>query len=61
MEVNENSKSISINERDFLTLKKDYAKAVDSQLTTFEFKGEMLVTNYAKYLIEYLATEFKKK
>lgn len=41
--------------------KKTYDEAVAMKLDSFKFDGNVFVTGYAKYLIEYLDGEFKKK
>jgi hypothetical protein len=40
-------------------LRKDYEKAVNAKAERFEFDGIPLVTDYAKYLLEYLDTKFR--
>jgi hypothetical protein len=42
-------------------LKKAYDKAVANEVDQFEFEGLPWVTGYAKYLIEYLETQFREK
>lgn len=37
-----------------------YTKAVEEKAKTFIFDGNEYVVDYAKYLIEYLTSEFKK-
>lgn len=39
-------------------LRKQYEKARKQELETFEFEGHTLVTDYAKYLLEYLKKQF---
>ena len=51
---------ISLNEKEFVTLKRKYEKAVKEGKETFIYKGEFL-TSYAKYLIEYLEPKFYAK
>ena len=41
---------------DLQSLKKHYTKATVEGKTVFTFKGQRLLTTYAKYLIEYLET-----
>jgi hypothetical protein len=60
MVVNEKKSSLSINEMELNLLKKEYQKAEAGNLNTFEFQGQTLVTEYAKYLIEYLTPKFKQ-
>ena len=45
----------------FLKLKKEYSIAVKQQRQTFEFEGHTLLTDYAKYLIEYLDSQYNPK
>lgn len=47
------------NEQTLKELKDRYNKAVKNKEETFDFKGATLVTNYAKYLIEYLEGQLK--
>jgi hypothetical protein len=39
-------------------LKKEYQRSVDNKVEVFVFEGHELLTEYAKYLIEYLTTKF---
>jgi hypothetical protein len=39
----------------------NYTDAVSSKKDTFVFDGEIFVTNYAKYLIEYYTTKIQQK
>jgi hypothetical protein len=55
------SNTISFNKTTFLSLKNEYQKAVETSKNTFMFEGNELLTNYAKYLIEYLTPTFKTK
>lgn len=41
-------------------LKKEYNKALEEEQESFEFEGREVLTNYAKYMVEYLNTQFKK-
>lgn len=41
------------------SLRKEYDKAVKEGKDVFVFEGQELVTNYAKYLLEYLEPKFK--
>ncbi len=54
-------KFIAFTPEKFERLKTRYAQAVDAHETQFHFEGADFHTNYAKYVIEYLATEFAKK
>lgn len=40
-------------------LKKAYQKAIDTSEAQFTFNGKAWVTDYAKYVIEYLDEKFK--
>jgi len=42
-------------------LKKAYDKATSESKDMFAFEGNDYITNYAKYLIEYLEERFKKQ
>lgn len=42
-------------------LKREYSEAAADKQETFMFNGNELVTGYAKYLIEYLDGEFKRR
>jgi hypothetical protein len=42
--------------KDLIPLKRRYKVAKDKGLITFPYKGVILLTSYAKYLIEYLET-----
>lgn len=54
------SDTINVSREDFKELKKLYANAVKEELPQFMFKGRVLVTGYAKYLIEYLEPKFNQ-
>ena len=49
-----NGKNITINQEELKELKKLYAKTPDGK--TFMFKGNEILKEYAKYLIEHLDT-----
>jgi hypothetical protein len=53
------SNTISVDKPTFSRLKNEYQNAVDNSKNTFIFDGNELVTNYAKYLIEYFTPMFK--
>lgn len=53
------SNTISVDKSTLLRLKNDYKNAVDNSKDTFMFQGKELLTEYAKYLIEYLTLKFK--
>lgn len=38
----------------------EYAKAVNNRKTQFKFDGHDFLTEYAKYLLEYLKPKFEK-
>ena len=40
-------------------LKNEYNKSVQNNLEVFTFDGHELLTDYAKYLIEYLSSNFE--
>lgn len=42
----------------YLRLKRAYQLAVNSNQESFMFEGNEYVTNYAKYLIEYLESNY---
>jgi hypothetical protein len=42
-------------------LRKRYQLAVDNNEKQFEFEGNLLVLDYAKYMIEYLDFQFRKR
>jgi hypothetical protein len=55
-------KNISFDEKCFEQLKKEYRKAVEEGKESFIFDDKHeLVTDYAKYLIEYLSYKFDNK
>lgn len=41
-------------------LKRLYEKAVEEKEEMFLFEGQFMVTGFAKYVLEYLDTKFKK-
>lgn len=53
------SNTISVDSSTFSRLKKEYQNAVVNSKNTFIFDGNELLTDYAKYLIEYLTPMFK--
>ena len=53
------SNTISVDKSTFTRLKNEYQNAVQNSKSTFVFDGNELLTNYAKYLIEYLKTKFE--
>jgi hypothetical protein len=52
------SNTLSVDKSTFLRLKNEYKNAVRDSKDTFIFDGNELLTNYAKYLIEYLTPMF---
>lgn len=50
--------TISVDKSTFSRLKKEYQNAVNTSQNTFIFDGNELLTNYAKYLIEYFTPMF---
>ena len=53
------SNTMSVDSSTFLRLKKEYQNAVVNSKNTFIFDGNELLTDYAKYLIEYLTPMFR--
>lgn len=51
--------TISVDRLTFTRLKKEYQTATKSSKDVFIFDGKVLLTSYAKYLIEYLTPMFK--
>ena len=41
-------------------LKNEYNKSVQNNLEVFTFDGHELLTDYAKYMIQYLSEKFEK-
>lgn len=41
-------------------LKREYVKAQAEGLEVFEFEGQTLVVNYAKYMLEFLSSKMEK-
>jgi hypothetical protein len=52
--------NISVNITDFKELKKKYLKAKKDKEETFIWKDREILVSFAKYLIEYIESEFKK-
>lgn len=42
----------------FASLKRAYEHAVEIKAEAFTFEGQVILTSYAKYMIEYLSTKF---
>jgi hypothetical protein len=55
------SDRIEISKDDFIELKGLYKKASEEQREQFVFKSKILLTSYAKYLVEYFESKFDKK
>lgn len=53
------SNTLSVDKSTFLRLKNEYQNAINDSKDTFIFEGNELLTNYAKYLIEYFTPMFK--
>jgi Fe-S cluster biosynthesis and repair protein YggX len=53
-------RTISINPATLSRLKKAYKEAVDKNQSQFMFEGNVLVTGYAKYLIQYMEMRLEK-
>lgn len=49
---------VNFDKKKFLALKKAYNKAKKDNKKVFEFEGNQLLVDYAKYLIEYLEPKF---
>ena len=54
------SNTMSVDLPIFSRLQTEYLKAVKNSEEIFIFDGNELLTNYAKYLIEYLTPMFQK-
>ncbi len=55
------SKKLEFDQKGFLSLKKEYQQAVSEGKDQFALPdGTILLTSYAKYLIEYLSPHFGK-
>jgi hypothetical protein len=50
---------LSLTQEKFMRLKKHYAAAVNRNAESFKFDGNLFLTGYAKYLIEYLEPKIK--
>lgn len=53
--------TLDVDSEAFKELKAALAKASDAGAERFSFRGVELVTDYAKYLVEYLAPRFERK
>lgn len=56
---NENTVLVTFTQEKFEQLKKAYAVAVKAEQTQFTFEGNVVMVDYAKYLIEYLNNRFR--
>jgi hypothetical protein len=54
-------RTVSWSREDLKNLKAAYEKAKEGKQKQFKFRDIDLVTGYAKYLIEYLEDEFKRR
>ena len=52
-----NGDYLNINEEELKNLKMVYKQALEEERGSFTFQGKELLTNYGKYLIEYLETQ----
>ena len=52
---------LNLSKADLERLKTAYRRAVDAGETQFTFDGHELVVSYAKYLIEYVEGQLKRK
>lgn len=48
-----------LTEENYPEFKALYTKAVDEGAETFEFEGQLILTTYAKYVVEYLGEHIK--
>lgn len=51
--------TLSFDKITYQRLKKEYQLSVDNNVEVFVFDGHELLTNYAKYMIEYLKSKFE--
>jgi len=51
--------NLSVNKNTYIKLKKEYDNSVKNNISIFIFEGHELLTEYAKYLIEYLKPNFE--
>ena len=51
--------TITFNQPTYQRFKSEYQKAVNSKKQIFIFDGNELLTDYAKYMIEYLKATFE--
>lgn len=51
--------TVTFNQSTYEQLQKEYDFAVKNNKKTFSFLGNELLTEYAKYMIEYLKTKFE--
>lgn len=48
--------SIEVNEENYLSLVTAYRRAVHKNLVEFNWKGNVIITGFAKYVLEYMET-----
>jgi hypothetical protein len=51
---------LEFDENLYLSLKKEYGKAVEEGRETLSLNGHVLLTPYARYVLEYLSPRFEK-
>ena len=51
--------SFSVDKETYVRLEKEYNDAVKNNVSVFIFDGHEFLTDYAKYLIEYLKPNFE--
>jgi len=51
---------LEFDENLYLSLKEGYAKAVKENREQFSLEGRILLTSYARYVLEYLSPRFEK-
>ena len=57
--VQNNSDMIYFTPDKYRALRGAYDKAVANNLDQFRFEGQLFLTHYAKYVLEYLETKFR--
>lgn len=53
-------KQVEFNKEQYKALEKRYIEALKNKEEQFVFEGNEYLTSYAKYLLQYLETMFKK-
>lgn len=51
--------SVNFDRLKLMKLKREYSKAIREKKESFVFEGNLLLVNYAKYLIQFLEMKFK--